>query len=517
MPTSDANLTNLAYCQEATYGVLAANPDFRTARITGESIGHGKETIQSAEIRRDRQIVDLVEVGSSATGGLNFELSHDAFKAFWEALLCGTWVDYNVTAVGGDIVAGSTQTFTATTPGDVADVPVGGFVKVSGATADGNNGVKRVVGKDVTNTILTFAPGSFTEAQAGGSIDFNTRDLRNGTTRRSFTFEREIENSIGDLIYQTYPGCYLGEGSLKVESKQICTGTFTVLGKYGETRSVSLNTNELAFAEGTLTFVANPSNGDTAIIGGKTYTFQTTLTNVNGNVQIGSDAEESLDNLIAAINLGAGSGTAYAAAMTLHPTVEAAAGSGDTMDLTAKTAGTAGNLIGTTETFTNAGNVFGATTLTGGVAHEYLAAEDGDVLNGTSNMGTILGSAGAYAEKLKMVSFSINNMLRGKDALAELGNFEVGLGTLEVKGQISAYFADNTLYAALIAHDDNALAFTLTDSAGNTRCFTFPRIKWGAGNPNAEAINTDVMLNIDFTAIRDALTGVTCIVNDLDA
>lgn len=86
---------------------------------------------------------------------------------------------------------------------------------------------------------------------------------------------------------------------------------------------------------GTLTFTQQPGNTETITIGAKVYTFQTTLTNVDGNVHISAvDASGSLDNLIAAINLGAGAGTAYAAAMTANAVdTTAAVGAGDTMRL----------------------------------------------------------------------------------------------------------------------------------------------------------------------------------------
>lgn len=117
-------------------------------------------------------------------------------------------------------------------------------------------------------------------------------------------------------------------------------------------------------ASGVLTLTGQPLNTETVTIDTKVYTFQTTLTNVDGNVLIGASASASLDNLIAAITLGAGAGTTYAAATTLHPTVTAAAGAGDTMDATAKVKGTGGNTIATTETLTNGS--WGAATLAGG-------------------------------------------------------------------------------------------------------------------------------------------------------
>ena len=117
-------------------------------------------------------------------------------------------------------------------------------------------------------------------------------------------------------------------------------------------------------ATGVLTLTGQPLNTETVTLGTKVYTFQTVLTNVDGNVLIGTDPGDSLDNLIAAITLGAGAGTKYAAATTLHPSVTAAAGAGDTMDVTAKSAGTPGNSIATTEALTNGS--FGGATLSGG-------------------------------------------------------------------------------------------------------------------------------------------------------
>jgi hypothetical protein len=121
----------------------------------------------------------------------------------------------------------------------------------------------------------------------------------------------------------------------------------------------------LTVAKATLTLSGNAGNGQTVTIDGKAYTFQTVLTNVNGNVLIGASASDSIDNLIAAINLSAGSGTLYAAATTLHPTVTASAGAGDTMIATAKTSGTGGNSISVAKTL--ASGVWSSSLLRGGL------------------------------------------------------------------------------------------------------------------------------------------------------
>ena len=514
MATSDSNTTNIAFVEETSYGVLPGSPDFKTLRLTGETLAHAKETIQSQEIRSDRQVPDLVKVGSAANGNINFELSFAEYLAFFEAVLGGSFQDISLTGITGSISAAN-STFTAASANAVASIPAGGFVQVTTASATANNGIKRVLTN--TGTVITFAPGSFSVDTTSVASSFACSDLRNGTARRSYTFEREVTNSVGTKLYQTYPGCYIGMMDLRVESKQIVTGSFQVMGKYGETALVSNNTNGAAVATGTLTIDTNPLDGDTVTIGARSYTFQDTLTNVAGNVFIGISAAATRNNLVAAIMLAAGSGTAYAAATTVHPTVTAVALSTSNATISAKTAGTAGNSIVTTSDFDDTDSGFAAATLTGGSNTQYLPSEDGDVLNGTSNLGTIQGSGGTFSDKMRSLGFSINNNLRGKDALGEEGNFEIGLGTFSVTGNISAYFADNTLYQALIDHDDNALGFTLRDSDDNVLAFTFPRIKWGSGNPNASAINTDIMLDIDFNAIRDPGTGVTMIVNKFPA
>jgi|ADGO01.1.fsa_nt_gi hypothetical protein len=117
-------------------------------------------------------------------------------------------------------------------------------------------------------------------------------------------------------------------------------------------------------ASQTLTFAGNGADGETVTIGAKTYTLQSSLTDSDGNVQLGANAEETIDNLVAAINLDDGAGTRYAASMTLHPTARAVKSSSSTLVARAKTPGTGGNALVTTDTVANAS--WGDSTMTGG-------------------------------------------------------------------------------------------------------------------------------------------------------
>lgn len=116
-------------------------------------------------------------------------------------------------------------------------------------------------------------------------------------------------------------------------------------------------------AQGTLTSDnTNVANGATVTIGSKVYTFQTVLTNVDGNVFIGASADASLTNLASAINLTTGAGTTYAAATTANAALTTAgAVTAHAIVITATVAGVAGNSIASTET--SAHLAFDAVTL----------------------------------------------------------------------------------------------------------------------------------------------------------
>lgn len=119
----------------------------------------------------------------------------------------------------------------------------------------------------------------------------------------------------------------------------------------------------MAYAEGTFTD-AGVADTETVTVGGKTYTFQATLTDVDGNVDLGANNTEALANLAAAINLGAGAGTAYAASMTENPLVRAISSDATTLVVRSKVEGAIGNQIASTEAA--ASGSWGAATLAGG-------------------------------------------------------------------------------------------------------------------------------------------------------
>lgn len=127
---------------------------------------------------------------------------------------------------------------------------------------------------------------------------------------------------------------------------------------------VSSLSSSYTAATGTLSGSGTVGNTNTVTIGNKTYTFQTTLTNVDGNVLIGANLAASMQNLFDAINLTGTPGTQYAAAMTKHTQVIATAVTTTSVTVKAKAMGDVGNAIAVSETVATLS--WNATTLLGG-------------------------------------------------------------------------------------------------------------------------------------------------------
>ena len=503
---SDANQSAIGFAAETSLGLTATPVALQSLRFTGESLKNTKETVSSAEIRDDRQVPDHVMVGAMPQGGFDFELSFLALLPFFAAVLHNDWTVIAITETVS--CALSTQVITGTA-GDFTAVPPGAMLKIEGFANAANNGFRRVQSVASDGSYIVLPAGSIIANEAAVEVTFSGKTTANGVKRKSFTFEKRIKNTSGEDFFHVYRGMVPDTMELRIASKGIITGSVQAIGTTYEVGNVSIDASATATtqATGTLTFAANPTANDTCTIGGKVYTYKASVVAAN-QVKIGLTASASLDNLIAAITGGNGEGDLYGFDTVPHTEVTAAAGAGDTMVVTAIAVGTNGNGIATTETFTNAGNIFAAASLSGGVdpVSGYAAAADGPIMNGTSNVGTLLLDGASATERFKTLTLNIANSARGKDCIGTLGNFDIGLGTIAVTGKLSAYFVNNSLPARIQAHTSFSLDFSVQDADGNRYFFYLPVVK-PSGDPTISGINSDVMIEVDFAAILDQGAG----------
>lgn len=188
-------------------------------------------------------------------------------------------------------------------------------------------------------------------------------------------------------------------------------------------------------ATGTLTLGANPTDGDTLAVGGKTYRFKNTTAQAN-DVKIGANAGATGANLVLAIGAsGAGNGTDYHTGTTANANVTAAGTT--TVTFTAKAQGVAGNLISLVATMTSGSNVVSGALLTGGVdryivnkaTHGFSEGAGPFVITAATTLpgGYSAGTLVWVKEVLTSGTFSLTKK-RGSSVL--LGFTDAGVGTL---------------------------------------------------------------------------------------
>lgn len=233
---------------------------------------------------------------------------------------------------------------------------------------------------------------------------------------------------------------------------------------------ITIDWTESIQAVGTLTLTGNITNGDQVELGGKTYTFQTVLTDVDGNVLVGGTAEASIDNLVAAINLAAGSGSTYAAATTAHPNSGAVKLTASTMRGYALAGGTAGNALTTTDPVdTGTAMSWGAGVLSGGTDNDAATA----TLTGASTVGgseaarisaaTIDRDTGELSITFVAKTIGTNN---GPDADSITVDYDFG-GTAQTvtddgAGAFSTTTTGSTVITGTVDYDTGAISVTFT-------------------------------------------------------
>lgn len=102
----------------------------------------------------------------------------------------------------------------------------------------------------------------------------------------------------------------------------------------------TVGTITLGTAAGAFAFTSNVAADDTVVIGNITYTFKADPTGNAYEVDVGSDLDDSIGNLVAAINLSGTDDDEYGAGTVANPYFTASADlANDEIDLTARFAG----------------------------------------------------------------------------------------------------------------------------------------------------------------------------------
>ena len=238
MAFSDSNRVGVRYVAETAWSSTPAGPSMQEINLTSESLKSNINTVTSDTIRDDRNVSDITQVGGGAGGDIGLELRYGEYDDLIEACLQGSWAT-TVVSAGGNFNG-------ATISGNGLQAVVSGnILRVTGATTGSNNGDYRVLAVTTTGASATISvavastgvAASFTSEVFGAGTRLQGKNLRNGVTSRSFTFEKEFADVSS---FARYPGMRITAMTVNMEAQSILTGSFSMMGKTQSVASATL-------------------------------------------------------------------------------------------------------------------------------------------------------------------------------------------------------------------------------------------------------------------------------------
>lgn len=230
---ADGSRHSLYAVEEVTAGTTPNNPALDLVRITGTTLGLNKDSLQSEEIRSDRQMADFRLGANQVAGDINFELSYGSFDQFLEAVLMSSdWAapaDTGVTTIDATATGFSRASGSFLTDG----FRVGMLVVSSGFVGSGFNGKSVVTAVNALTMNTTPVSGTHgVEAGGGDEQVIAAEAITGGTKRRAFTFIRHFADILtADKPYHIFRGVEMNNVQFTIASNSMITGTLSVMGR----------------------------------------------------------------------------------------------------------------------------------------------------------------------------------------------------------------------------------------------------------------------------------------------
>lgn len=275
--------------------------------------------------------------------------------------------------------------------------------------------------------------------------------------------------------------------------------------------TITLYWTESIQATGTLTVTGGPNailNNDTVTLGAITYTFKTALTPAANEVLIGANDTAALNNLVAAITGGPGSGTLYGAGTVANATAQATIVTpGVTLRAYAIAGGTAGNSIVSLPTAGPAA-LWATGTLLGGTDNDAKTATlDAPNVVGGTNASRISAASidlltGALSITFNARTIGVDN---GPDANSITLDYDFG-GSLQTvtddgAGAFSATTTGGTVITGTVDYDTGAVSVTFTGGtdqpyAGNVVLVDYDYCQWTLAADNKGAWSDRMIMRV---------------------
>lgn len=479
---SDTNRVAIRATKEVTLGVAPVSPDLQELVITGApSLAFAPGTVESEQIRSDRQLDDLPLVSGEAAGDINAEHAFEVHDILLEGAIFNLFQDRydranNPAETQITSVTGGTEEVATTDEGDAPTV--GGIVRHTGFSVPGNNGFFTVA-TVTANTAYTTnenledetppdgaqthevgvrgAAGDIDAATGPDSItstilDFTTLDLQGGDWIKLLGFDGNPVNddwvriaaggvSVNEIIFDIVPA--------------------------GWAADTPVGSVDIYFGERLLNGILRQSYFLEEEFGGTTPD-DPTYQYFSGMV-------------VDAMALTAAAQSIATIVFTF---------SGLTAEFSDSTTPATGFPVDGT------GRISGATTL---------PAAPVNVLNTSSNVGRIArgGTPISGTNAVLEATVEIGNNLRQLPAVGTLGAINIGVGQVSATGTLNTYFDNADLARDVISNAETSFDIRLEDTAQHAIVIDNPRIKFSEGAPEVPGKNEDVTINLGYQAIRD--------------
>ena len=225
MPIRGLTLTDDA----AGETVILSTPVMDEIRFTSESLASETDITVSNEIRDDRQKSDIIRTGRRASGDVGFEFSAEQFDELLSAgLMDDLWSD-EVTKTATTLAAVASGNQITDSGNGLAVFTAYEWIKIEGFTGDtANNGYAKIV--SVAAGAIVIEGLTLADDTAGESVTITQlSSITNGTTKRSFSIERQSEDET--TLFTILTGMYINQMSLSIAVSEIVTGSFSFMGK----------------------------------------------------------------------------------------------------------------------------------------------------------------------------------------------------------------------------------------------------------------------------------------------
>lgn len=235
---SSANLVRVAFIPEVIYGETPVAGDFKTARFTQESLSGTPDTVESQQIRTDRQSSGQIVTGLQVQGDLTFEFAKEAaMDDFLASAMLNTWQTTPLVTTALTIDTAD-KTLERTTGSFITDgLAVGDFVTLGGFTSPFNN-VQIMVAEIIDATTIRYVGPKKMVDGTGTTTTFKRADkLTIGTTQKSFSIEKKFLDMTNKAII--YRGMLVNTFELNVNYGELVGGSFGFVGNGHETVSAA--------------------------------------------------------------------------------------------------------------------------------------------------------------------------------------------------------------------------------------------------------------------------------------